>query len=81
MNIRIRITAYLLLFLLACKQKHTLKAKIIERTTLNNQLLIKYTFKLNNKQYIDSQMLANTVIPHDSIMIQIEGKKHHLLIP
>lgn len=81
MNIKIKISVYLLLFLFACKQKHTIKAKIIERTTLNNQLLVKYTFEINNKLHIDSQMVANTIIPHDSIALQIEGDKHHLLIP
>lgn len=70
-----------LLLFICCKQKQTTTAKIIERKTINNEVLIKYTFSQNNQQFVDSEVVANIVIPHDSLVLEIEGNTHKLLIP
>lgn len=66
---------------ISCRQKQTTTAKIIERKTANDKVLVKYAYSLNNQQYIDSEMVANVIIPHDSIKLQIDGESHKLLIP
>ncbi len=68
-------------FFISCKEKNITQAKIVERKTVNNQIQLKYSYNLNNQHYLDSQLVANKVIPHDSVDLLIEGEKHQLLIP
>jgi hypothetical protein len=60
-------------FLSACKNQQQVKAKIFERKELGqNRLVIKYKYLIDNKIYIDSASVRNTVIGNDSINIIID---------
>lgn len=70
-----------LILVIACKQKQITSAKIIERKSVENKVLIKYSFILNDQLVVDSEIVANNVIPHDSVQLLIQGKNHQLLLP
>ncbi len=57
----------------ACGRSDAAKAKVFERKELNNdQLLIHYTYRVDNKTFTDSATVTNKVIPTDSINIVVD---------
>lgn len=63
----------LLILVSACKQKETVKAKIIERTIVSeNEIKIRFKYQYAAKEYIDSVTIKNDVIKEDSIFVTID---------
>jgi len=61
-----------LLALASCTQaRKETPAVIIERKMLpDSQLMLLYTYTVNNTQYTDSAVVKNRVIPHDSVVVE-----------
>lgn len=81
MNYRVSILSAAF-FLTACNQQQRVKAKIFERRELaKNHLVIKYKYLIDNKIYIDSATVRNTVIGNDSINVIIDVSNPSKALP
>ena len=77
MKIKVPAIAIMLFALcMACNNERSVKAKIFERKKADsNKLTIKYRYTVDEKPFIDSATLANTVITGDSISITIDPSR------
>ena len=77
MKIKVPAIAIMLFALcMACNNERSVKAKIFERKRADsNQIIIKYRYTVDERPFIDSATLTNTVIAGDSINITIDPSK------
>ncbi|MDB5246090.1 MAG: hypothetical protein JWQ40_484 [Segetibacter sp.] len=70
-------------FLAACQQQQKeVQAKIFERRALDDSsLVIKYTYTVENKTWIDSATIKNIVISKDSINLIPNPSKPNAWMP
>lgn len=76
--------AYLftVLLLSACNSEQTASAHIFERKQVDStQLMIKYNYSINDKQYTDSATIDNTVLKHDTITVKVDANSPEKSIP
>ncbi len=69
-------------FLFSCGKKETIIGKVIERTELDSPFLkIKYEFRYNKKNFIDSALIDNKAIVSDVIPLSIDKQNPIKSIP
>ena len=72
MKIQYFLTAWVVVSLTCCSNNNTIDARIYERKHLQgDSLQIKYRYTVNQKEFVDSAVVANKVIPDDAINIII----------
>ena len=66
----------LLVGLAGCSGQQNVKAKIFERKHLSaNKLLVKYTYKVEDKVFTDSAEIDNQVLTSDTITVSFRQNK------
>jgi hypothetical protein len=76
------LTSLVFLSLAACKQPQQVRAKIFERQEVDsNKLMIKYSYIVKDRTYVDSLTTQNRIIDSEHIYITIDPSNPQKGIP
>ena len=58
----------------ACNSDQTTKARIFERRQIDStEIMIKYQYTVDSRQYVDSATISNIILPQDTITVKVSS--------